>query len=890
MKKNLKMLIFTAVILELNGQAFGFCGDSHANLTQTAIFNSVLSEYLQNQLNIQQGLNGILTLDQSVIPPSERIPSDQLEERIFLILPLYPTVRDLLECGSRLEDIPNPRAKHHFHDPYRNAGLNNKTEHPALSVAFSTVTYAWYWGDNKFDLTGASNLKRASNTEDPNWEQEYENFFAWPDARNYFYKALTKESPETRVHYLAMTFLSLGHVLHLLEDMGVPPHARNDFIEAHFRGLYPGGIGNPLEKHVEDEIKALGAIPDRWLDGWTPQAKVFSKLAHYWDVNNYLGQYAGTSPPSNWGLSERTNYQFLSQSTIFRENIIINEETGERTKYYFPHPDVNHTSEHIDTEVYLWGLVPVDYRYISGYDITHLARTKFTQKYAYMSGMTYPTETVAYHTTFDERVYEDYAKVTIPRTIDYATGLANYFFRGRLSAEQTGEDGNDIILTITNLSENSGVPQTLKAGAFELYWDDPDGNRTKITDFTVYEPSPPNNPWNSSTSTLAYNQSAEAIFTIPEGDIKKYILVYKGNICQNPANPDLDDPEAIAVQMIPPPKAFIIAFDFQQGYCEIIPSFDFACNYLGHQYFNVPGITYAISPKYLLPIYVASAGWYYHPKSLKKVNTNVGYNNYVEVIWSYPNTFWSIGAPLCGKSIAIDTLDYIYIFDYYYVKKLQDLGNSYTVIWTKTLTPGGYVTGIYTDIFNYVYVSHWVKYRPDNTPYSATKMDSNGNELLLFGLEANAKDIIVTGDNYIYVLYDNRIEKYNQSGVLISEWIGSGAYLFRIEKDSLNNIIAAGEGGVYKFNSSLSLIGHYPTDDTNWITDLKIDTEDNIYLSCCDSINIKGKITKLNPNCDLVCEYIYSDYLFTLTLIAPTRNVHIGGCNAGSTSEGCSSK
>jgi len=536
MKRVIKSLFAVSVILGCSVQVRAWSGRTHSALTEKAIFNniqSVLDNYLKEQLNVGQGLGAVLLLDELITPDAVRVLPE---------IPTNPSVLDLLKAGSRLEDIPLPRARHHFHDSYRNIGLENRSEHPARAATINFLTDFWY--DLSFDLTGASALERASGTEDPNWEVEYQNYFAWPDTRDYFKKALTEPNSAAREHYLALTFLSMGHTVHLLEDMGVPPHARNDFIEAHFRA--PMGLWeNPLEEHVEDEIKTLGTIPASWLEGWTPQTKVFNKLAHYWDTNDYNGVYVGDTPLSNWGLSEQTNYQFLSKSTIFRENVIIDPNTGARTRYYFPHPDVNHTTEHIDTEVYLWGLVPVDYKYISGYDITHLARTKFIQKYAYMAGMPYPIETVAYHTTFDEAVYEDYAETTIPRTIDYATGLMNYFFRGRLSVEPNWTDPNIVEFIITNDSNNSGVLQTLKGGSFELYWDDTNDTRTQID---------PNNitfiPGWAPDSTLPNDGGVTGLiaqFALPAENVKRYFVVYKGSISENPLDPDLDDPNALAV-------------------------------------------------------------------------------------------------------------------------------------------------------------------------------------------------------------------------------------------------------------------------------------------------------------------------------------------------------
>ncbi len=531
MKWVIKSSFVVVVILGCIVQVYAWSSKTHKALTQKAVSDnnqSVLDNYLKDGLGMGEGLNSVLMLDEPNAPDSQRVLPE---------IPQNPTVLDLLKAAAHLEDVPNPRARHHFHDPYRNAGLENRSEYPARAATINFFTDFWY--DLSFDLTGASALKRALGTEDSQWENEYENYFAWPDARDYFYKSLTDANENTREHYLALTILSLGHVLHLLEDMGVPPHTRNDFIEAHFR--VPKGMwNNPFEAHVEDEIETLGVIPARWLDSWTPQAKVYSKLAHYWDTNSYTGQPVGTSPLSDWGLSEQTNYQFLSKSTIFRRN--------DGTLYYFPQPDVNNVTGYIEPGVYSRGSIPVSYRYISGYDITHLARTKYIEKYA--AGMPYPVPigTVVYHTTFDNFVYEDYAKVTVPRTIDYATGLTNYFFRGRLSVEPNWTDPNIVELIITNDSNNSGVQQVLKGGVFELYWDDRDGNRAEVNDFVVAE-------WGAE-SVLDYNNTVTATFT-REANAVVYTLVYDGQICESPSATDPCDPNAIAVAVFRPGYALI---------------------------------------------------------------------------------------------------------------------------------------------------------------------------------------------------------------------------------------------------------------------------------------------------------------------------------------------
>ena len=135
----------------------------------------------------------MLLLDQSTVPEPNRIPTDQLEDRVFPKLPANPcTIIDLLKAGAHLEDVLLPRARHHFHAPIANpgvippnpnAGLDNKIDHPSLANVINTSTYIWY--RLTFDLTGASALKRASGTEDPNWEVEVK------------YEMLHQDGPQT---------------------------------------------------------------------------------------------------------------------------------------------------------------------------------------------------------------------------------------------------------------------------------------------------------------------------------------------------------------------------------------------------------------------------------------------------------------------------------------------------------------------------------------------------------------------------------------------------------------------------------------------------------------------------------------------------------------------
>ncbi len=166
-----------------------------------------------------------------------------------------------IELGTFAEDNPNGRAQHHFHDPVKqhvipgNHGLDNQD--PVLlgldALVADGLTAALRGGSwtqfleglaqklgwrseerdlGNFDLQGLSAVDRALNTPRdgvPASDEGPRNLFALPDAERYLYRAVTAPYADERDSFTTLYFLSLGHVLHLLQDMGSVAHTRNDF-------------------------------------------------------------------------------------------------------------------------------------------------------------------------------------------------------------------------------------------------------------------------------------------------------------------------------------------------------------------------------------------------------------------------------------------------------------------------------------------------------------------------------------------------------------------------------------------------------------------------------------------------------------------------------------
>ncbi|MFH2047592.1 MAG: hypothetical protein ABIK92_20885 [Pseudomonadota bacterium] len=142
-----------------------------------------LHQYLQIQLGMQNGTD-------------EYINSKQ--------------VFDLLGDGGVYEDkpggwcIPYWRSRNHFHNPIDNRGFSG-------------------WWDTGF-LSGMSIIDWALQP----LNSQYCGYYSWNDARSYYFKALTDPDKDTREINFAKTFRALGQIMHLVQDVSVPEHTRND--------------------------------------------------------------------------------------------------------------------------------------------------------------------------------------------------------------------------------------------------------------------------------------------------------------------------------------------------------------------------------------------------------------------------------------------------------------------------------------------------------------------------------------------------------------------------------------------------------------------------------------------------------------------------------------
>ncbi len=139
-----------------------------------------LDQYLKDELKIQGGV-----------------------EELFVDFVEPMSVREWLGAGGVREDkppggIPYLRSMNHFHNPLTDQG-------------FFSGESSLFWA------------QKSIGTQSPG------GYYSWNDVRDYFYKALTLSTKTERDSYFAKMFRGLGQLMHLVQDLSVPEHARNEF-------------------------------------------------------------------------------------------------------------------------------------------------------------------------------------------------------------------------------------------------------------------------------------------------------------------------------------------------------------------------------------------------------------------------------------------------------------------------------------------------------------------------------------------------------------------------------------------------------------------------------------------------------------------------------------
>lgn len=169
--------------------------------------------------------------------------------------------------GSIDEDNPSQRAINHFYDPVRNMGINNGRTSKEWALNGSLV----------------------------------ENDFSWPKIIKYYAEG-----------YEEKAFIGLGHVLHLIQDLAVPEHTRNDpHMGEGFVGLYTDD--SPYEKWA-DKMKNRYTLKNISNDYIYQNFKI-KNFSYLGEVFDFLADYSNKNFFSN-NTIKNSVYQYAEPVVI----------------------------------------------------------------------------------------------------------------------------------------------------------------------------------------------------------------------------------------------------------------------------------------------------------------------------------------------------------------------------------------------------------------------------------------------------------------------------------------------------------------------------------------------------------------------------------------------
>lgn len=449
MSKNIVLLTFLFFMIPFWGYAFDN-KQTHPLLTEKAVENAtILDDMLKTQLGFAEGVR-------------EKLRNGEITPQ---------AITEWFKTGSKEEDEPACRAANHFHDPLKDWSQSKLTDTvwivdrwcdatSPFREKYSNISWATGYSDAKGSTMPAT-VNGLSASADANGRN-------WFVARDWYYRALVEINPQEREKRFAETFRTLGYVLHLLEDMAVPAHTRNDFSQGHsqvigcpaqgecdFWGL--DWIGNPFEGYVRDHYdkEILPLIVADISKPFTGE----KKLTNYWDTDTVNGN---VSPPdgTNIGLAEYTNGNFFSQYTMFAPEYPYPAKGVDTEKKSLPIPDPFHPGTEVKREYWMKKATATT----DSYRLTGVDFSTFVLEPLYIDGI----EKVETLPPMDKYVFLDYAKLLVPRAIGYSADLIDYFFRGRLDIQVDGlKYAEDSSITEANIRVRNQTPSQLPGQAIE---------------------------------------------------------------------------------------------------------------------------------------------------------------------------------------------------------------------------------------------------------------------------------------------------------------------------------------------------------------------------------------------------------------------------------------
>lgn len=425
-----KIILFILLLVVIICQStFSYEGSVHRKLNEAAsnIYNSTLNDYIKSELGLAKGIEHTLKEGNS-------------EWSILEWISYGGEAEDYGILGKN--DFFTTRAYNHFHDPlksWNDAGLDNfilKLRY--WNIFFRNPVSALLWGLNPGQQSFSTNL-----TGNWSWCKAKQWYYIYLTGKNFENESIEYTEDERNLNFI-YSLRALGQTMHLLQDMSVPLHTRNDV------HIFPIGKMEDYKtfwnyetytlKNVQylnytakvpDKILLNDPIPD-------PSYSDISPVSGLFDRNQYDGQ---TEPKDNelLGLSEYSNANFFTGDTMWDDEYNYPYPSKEQTNYDDNWWDIDNVEEidaedgQIDNRIYITKEHTNEDNIITE---THLAVARYwLEEIATSIGSFIVIDhglRLKHGFQLDEICWKDYSDDLIPRAVGYSAALLDYFFRGEI--------------------------------------------------------------------------------------------------------------------------------------------------------------------------------------------------------------------------------------------------------------------------------------------------------------------------------------------------------------------------------------------------------------------------------------------------------------------------
>lgn len=432
-----------ATILQLVGAAAtsAFEIETHRIITDHAVEASILTQgYLEQELALSPSAE-LQGTDGQRLRPSRWVQEGSVREDSLAFFSRQPL-----------------RFRHHFYDPHFDRGLS-------VGILLGRRAFEWALEEPE-EIAGQG--------------------FSWRDARRYFFDALTAGTSSQREAQMTRTFQTLGHVIHLIQDMGSPEHTRNDM---HLVGsLFEGKIDEEKEQYD------FGGYP----------VPAFTDGRQFWRTGD------------GRGFAEFTNRNFISEDT----NVSRTDDGSTGGGYPLPRLSLS-----LREEVDIRTLIPTSPLQgtvtFFGNDIDDrltgsvIRNSRMTSYSLFDRDLRRRQENEVF--TVNRFTIRRAGEILLPRAVGHSAGLINHFFRGKLDLG-IGANPSDLTASQVTVTNRSG--ETLGPGTIELYADTLAGDRTKVAE--------------SAVGQIAADQPLTTFPIARDVEAQPLTAVFKGTLGQEP--------------------------------------------------------------------------------------------------------------------------------------------------------------------------------------------------------------------------------------------------------------------------------------------------------------------------------------------------------------------